>query len=379
MRAPGLNAAPSPSAAPPADFVLAVGGGLLLLASVGWLGLTAEAQGGDARAAAAALLLAALAFLAARWTTRRVAWLAPLLLVASAAAVAAMHFDTLLAGPLGNPLGYSNATASFYMLAAGGALMLLARRRAPQLRVLAALAYLGCALVPWLNGCHTAAALVALLPLGLLARSTRGVRLAVAGGGGVLVVVLAGTVVLGATYTPGERGGAVDRLVDATLSERRPQLWHDALRLMAREPLTGVGPSRFPEESPTARMDRDTRWPHNELLHFGAEAGVPGLLLLLGLGGWGFARLWWGGDDAATAVAALSVGALGVHASVDYVLHFPAVLAAGAVLLGAGSCVPRRARDRARQTEGTRSHGPAEPEFDLSFLDELERRGASRR
>ena len=51
---------------------------------------------------------------------------------------------------------------------------------------------------------------------------------------------------------------------------------------------------------------------HRAALHLGAEAGVPALLLLLGVFGWGFCRLWWGGGDVAAAVgrieAAVVVG-----------------------------------------------------------------------
>jgi hypothetical protein len=379
VRAHGMTREHAKRRAPgdPGSRTLAIGGGMLLLAAVGWLLLAAEARDGDARPIVGTLGLAALVFVLSRWATTRLAWIAPLLLVAGAVVLAAARSDVLFDRMYESPLGYSNATASFYLLAAAGALLVFARARHVAVRALAVLLFMGCAAVPWLNGCDTAALLVGLLPLGLLARRRATVRRAIVGASAVLVLGLLTTVLLGATYRDGARTGLVDRTVDATLSERRVLLWRDALALTLQNPLTGVGPGRFPEESPVARRHRDTQWPHNEFLRFGAEAGLPALLLLVGLTGWCFARLWWGADDAGTAVAALALGALGLHASIDYILHFPAVAVAGAVLLGAGSAQERRARAsvRGRQPVGRRE--PSEMDLDLSFLDRTTSRPAT--
>jgi hypothetical protein len=60
------------------------------------------------------------------------------------------------------------------------------------------------------------------------------------------------------------------------------------------------------------------------------------LLLLAGLFAWGFARLGLlGAPDAPAIVAAGALAALGIHACVDYVLHFPALPLAAAALFGA--------------------------------------------
>jgi O-antigen ligase len=356
--------------------LLLAGSGLVLVAStLAWLFLVAEVTGGDAVPTAGMLAAAAAVFLVARGATRYSAWLVPLLVAAAAAYVAAANPGTLLARPLGNPLGYSNAVGSFYMLAAAAALLLVARAPYLPLRVVAAVCAVAAALVPWLNSTATASVLVSILPFALFAGSRRGVRVCVSVAGMAVVATLLTTLILGAVYQPGERTGFVDRAVDATLSERRPELWHDALVMVAERPLTGIGPNRFPQESPTAIKDPDTRWPHNEALHFAAEAGIPGFLLLLGLFGWGFARLWWGAGDTGAAVAAAALGAAVVHSNVDYVLHFPAVTLAVAALVGAGSGLPagrqRRGSGKTDPSERTPGEGKGRfREWDWSFLDD---------
>jgi len=105
---------------------------------------------------------------------------------------------------------------------------------------------------------------------------------------------------------------------------------------MGANPLTGVGPGRFQATSPIARGDRDEPWAHHEYLHMGAETGLLGMVLLLGLFVWGFARLLTSGaPDGVAVIGAVAVAALGVHACLDYVLHFPAAPIAAAGLLGA--------------------------------------------
>jgi hypothetical protein len=82
----------------------------------------------------------------------------------------------------------------------------------------------------------------------------------------------------------------------------------------------------------TALTDLDALWAHQEFLQIGAEAGGPAMLLLILLFLWALARLRVGEASTTThVVAGLGVLALGLHASVDYVLHFwqvPVVAAA---------------------------------------------------
>jgi O-antigen ligase len=368
----GRLAGPGKLPRPPVELLLVSGGFTLTIASIAWLLLMAEISGGDATAMCGLLLAIVLAFVVARWLTSYSGWMVPFLVAAAAGLLAISHLDTLLVTPYNNPLGYSNAVGSFYMVAAAAALFVAVRVPQRGLRLIAAAGSIAAALVPVLNSTATASVLVCLLPLALFAKTPRATRIVVIAAAGVMLTTLLTTVYLGASYQPGQRNGTMDRIVDATLSERRPELWHDALVMVTERPLTGVGPNRFPEESPTARKDRDSKWPHNEALHFAAEAGIPGLLLLLGLFGWGFAWLWWGAGDRGTAIAALALGAVGVHSTVDYVLHFPAVGLAMAALVGAGSCLPHRNRSTVPRVslDGPSVGRSAKelPVWDLSFL-----------
>jgi peptidoglycan/xylan/chitin deacetylase (PgdA/CDA1 family) len=122
-------------------------------------------------------------------------------------------------------------------------------------------------------------------------------------------------------------------LVVSGLAGRR-DLWREAYLVMAAHPVTGVGPGGFASTGPGARRDPDLRWAHHEFLQEGAETGAPGLVLLVLAFLWGFARLVAAPPDRVTALGAASLAVLGVHASVDYILHFPAIPAAAAVLLG---------------------------------------------
>lgn len=309
----------------------------LLAALAAWAGVVTVQSGGAPAGTWLVLAVLAGAWLAGRGLAATRWWLPSVVLVAAGAVIAIRDRDVLLDGPLSSPLGYSNATGGLYLLVAAGALLLVARARSWLVRAPGLVAFVAAAAVPWGNGTDTAALLVLAVPLGLLAwRGPRWARTLVAVAGAAVVLALAVTVWLGATYDPEDRGGAVDALVDATLSERRPQLWHDALVLLAGEPLTGVGPGGFSVSSTTARADADASWAHQEWLHLGAETGTPGLGLGLALLATAFARLWWGPGDAGTAVAALGLMGLAVQASIDYVLHFPEVAAAGALLVAAG-------------------------------------------
>ena len=166
------------------------------------------------------------------------------------------------------------------------------------------------------------------------ARLARGSIVAVAL---IFVAVLAGTVALGVGYRPG-----ADTVFVRALTERRLELWHESLALIADHP-GGVGPGRFQDVDPTALRDRDARWAHNEFLQQGVELGWAGLVLVVLLFLWGFARLWvHPAPDLVVALGAASLAALGIHASVDYVLHFPAVPLAAAALVGTAQAVPLR-------------------------------------
>ncbi|MGH8883817.1 MAG: O-antigen ligase family protein [Egibacteraceae bacterium] len=309
-------------------------GAALLTVTVVWIGLAAGAGNGDAGPVTVALAGAAAVAWIARQVTRLHGWLVPLLVYA---AVAIFAVDSGTPLTRGGPLGYANASAALYFLAAAAALMVFVRCSRPLVRVWALWAAVVAGVLPWLSGVVTAALLVCALPLALTSPPTRDkVRFLMAGGALLVFAVLATTVLLGASYG-GDRTGLVDRVVDATLSERRVQLWRDALAITESNPAFGIGPGRFDEVSPTALANPDTSKAHNEYLQMSAETGFAGFALSLGLLLWGFARLWSGPGDGGAVVAAVALTGVGVHASIDYILHFTAVAVATAALTGAGS------------------------------------------
>ncbi|MGH9283670.1 MAG: O-antigen ligase family protein, partial [Acidimicrobiales bacterium] len=132
--------------------------------------------------------------------------------------------------------------------------------------------------------------------------------------------------------------GALPARAGEVLDERRVLLWRDAAAIAHRHPIDGSGPGSFAALSPTARRDADARWAHSGFLQQGAEAGAVGMALLLAAFGWGFSRLWQAGMQGAfPALGALALAALGLHASLDYVLHFPAVPLVASALVGAAT------------------------------------------
>ncbi|MBJ6727099.1 O-antigen ligase family protein [Geomesophilobacter sediminis] len=75
---------------------------------------------------------------------------------------------------------------------------------------------------------------------------------------------------------------------NATDEQGRIAIWKVGLRLIAENPLTGVGFNRFTEGVGRDRQERDldqARWQtaHNSVIQIGAEAGVPGLILFIAL------------------------------------------------------------------------------------------------
>jgi O-antigen ligase len=204
--------------------------------------------------------------------------------------------------------------------------------------VLAAVSFAGLAFVV-----HVAAAqwLVIVLPPaallpGVLAGAA-GFRWAVAVLEGLLVAAVVVTTLLGASFGRGGETDSAQHVAGQVLSEQRLRLWHEAFAMMQSHPVTGVGPDRFQVVSPTAQRHPDYRWTHNEFLQQGAEAGIPGLLLLSTLFLWAFGRLWTvERAGPITALSAAALAALGLHATIDYVMHFPAVPIIAAALAGVG-------------------------------------------
>jgi O-antigen ligase len=95
---------------------------------------------------------------------------------------------------------------------------------------------------------------------------------------------------LGALFLPGEGpahvvGQRVSALIERSPHDDRPEIWGEALREMAADPVTGQGPGNFPVSS-RAEIVRSVSFAplhaHNILLTWAAETGLPGAVLIVG-------------------------------------------------------------------------------------------------
>lgn len=287
----------------------------------------------------------AAAFAAGALLPRRAVVGAGLVIGAGTAVAVLSAPDGLSGNALAGPLGYGNANGA--MCAQGVAACMLATLRGRRLSRLLGIALAAVLLLlAWQTAsaaglvaamlCAAGSLLIASLPATRRAGAARKVVLLA---GAAVGVALTATVALGATYdVAAPRDDPLSRVLDRGLSERRIVLWSEALDLLADQPVRGVGAGRFAQESPTARSDDDARWAHSAFLQQAAENGAPGLLAFLALSGWVFAVLHRAaGRDPSAAVGALAAGALLGHATLDYVLHFPAVALLAAVVVGAAA------------------------------------------
>lgn len=326
---------------------------LVLGAAAVWWSVSALLAGSPVGVATGLLLGVALT-VAASWIAAA-RWPSVVLAGVVGAAVAVFGAEagaTLRSGPLQGPFGYANATAAFFAQAIVAALLLAVVARGP-LRVVAVIAATG--FVPIVLLTQSSAAVI-LLPatvgVALAIERWRGGRAAVAACGGLFVAALVTTIVLGA-IGPRDAGGPLDRVIGATVTEERVGLWNDALSLTARHPLLGVGPGGFALAGRIASSDPDLRWAHNEFLQAGSETGLLGYAFAVGVFLWGFVALGQGSPGRVAALSAAGLAILGIHASLDYVLHFPFVTIIGAAVLGAGLGAARREPARTRPTSST--------------------------
>ena len=313
--------------------------GFLCLA-LAWTFVSAATSGGSPYGVAGVLLATAVALTGAAALSGRLRWLPPAIVVGVATVLAVLSGQDIVSSrPLGGPFAYANATGGFYLQAAIAGVMLAGsapNRWARLAGTIAAVAFAGIVIA-----CGSAAAAMLLaLPVGVYAmfhlssEKPAMARATFRGMGALLAIALIGSAVIGAIGT----GEATGRRGVGGIDERRQALWHDALTLLRAEPFTGVGPGRFSTESPVARSDADARWAHNGFLQFGAETGVTGLVLLLLVFMWAIAGLASAvRPDVVTVLGAAAVVAFGIGASVDYLMHFPALPVAAAALAGTAS------------------------------------------
>ncbi len=75
-------------------------------------------------------------------------------------------------------------------------------------------------------------------------------------------------------------------------AQQRLDAWSVCLQIMQDYPLTGIGHRNLMEVYPRYSVKENPRVAHNSFLHLGAEVGIPALMLLLGLIGLSYFRLW---------------------------------------------------------------------------------------
>jgi hypothetical protein len=316
--------------------------GTLLISVAGvWILWTSALSGGSAVPGIELLLACGVLLLGARIIGSHVRLLVPMAVLAAAVIVAVRSTTGILStAPLSGPLRYINADGAFYVQAAIAGLMVVSGARSWVLRFLGGLAAVVFGVLPFIVHALAAALLVVALPgISLVSAAlggASGARAAVALFGLLFIGSLAATIWLGGTYSASEPD-LFQRAAASAVDEHRLVLWHDAFVIMQDHPGTGVGPRRYQVVSPIASKDPDSRWAHNEFLQQGAEGGIVGLVLLAALFIWGFSRLRAvGAASVVTTLGAASLAALGIHACVDYVMHFPAVSLTAAALVGTG-------------------------------------------
>jgi putative inorganic carbon (HCO3(-)) transporter len=181
-------------------------------------------------------------------------------------------------------------------------------------------------------------------------------------GAGVLGLVVVAVLILTGTApdrlaTVGARLATVSSGAAANPYDDRPSIWREATQLIVERPVTGFGPTSFPEAS--ARVRAPETWPqvrrplgqwrlqpgadhaHNTLLTVGAELGLPAVGLLVGttaavaLAAFSALRRCRRGPVAMAALAGAGGLACFIgHGIVDFTLRNPILLTTLAVLVG---------------------------------------------
>jgi O-antigen ligase len=308
-------------------------------------------------------LLAILAVCAGYAAGRILGALLPVLAPAAAAlAVLALVLvppTRLSAHPDAPPLGYPNADAALLVLAVGAAGCAAWAARGNGWRLGLRFAGLGAAVTALALGSAAAfAAGVAVTLCSLAAARVRRRLLGLCG------LALAALLAVGGSYAV-----AVDALpsglsesLTGQLTQPRVELWHEAVGMAERNPLRGVGPERFTEESTLQPVDAPlSASPQSAPLQLAAEQGVPGAALLAVAFGWLLYALWRSPRSTPvvlTAGAALT--GLALLATVDHVLSYAVVTSGAGFLAGLATARPL--------TEAGDAPGAAERDGDGSLL-----------
>jgi O-antigen ligase len=306
---------------------------VLVTAFAGWNVLSAVVTDGNPWPPLALTVAATAVYAVGRtWGSRDPVLVAALIVFGILVSVVVAGPRAVSGSPLAPVLGYANANAALYTLGVVAATIIATFAERKIIRWLGAVLALAMLALAVINTSRAAVVLaISVLLVALTARHLgRWVTLVAPL---LVLAAIATTVVLGATH-----GTATLALLEEELTERRTVLWQEALDIAAAEPVFGVGSGGFAETSPTALADADARWAHSAYLEVAAETGVPGFVLLLALLWWVYGSLYRSRQDARLVVIGTAgVTALAIHAAVDYVAHFPAVVLIAAVLAGLAS------------------------------------------
>ncbi|HEX5511704.1 MAG TPA: O-antigen ligase family protein [Actinomycetales bacterium] len=224
--------------------------------------------------------------------------------------------------PEAPPLGYANANAALAVAAV--ALLLGGVNRWPA-GMRTALWVAGSLVTVWTVYIGSSAGAVgAMLVLAAAAVQGRVAPRAAALGAGLLLAAGIGvTALLGALQPPG---------ASELLTGTRLALWSQALTALRAHPIYGLGPGAFADQNLVAG-DVDTAKAHSLWLETGAELGFPGLLLAVLCAALVLVVLARSRSSAAVVACGLAA-AFGLHACIDYVADFPAVIAVVAFAMG---------------------------------------------
>jgi len=314
-----------------------VHGGLLLFAVTAlavWSTISSIPGRGDPWPLIGVLAAALASYVAGAMLPHAKRWVGAACVVVAAGALAPV-LDVGRGQPNGGPFGYVNTTAAFYMVASAAGLMLAASARNSFGRAIGWIAAVACAAVPMLTRSAAAAVLVVFMPLGTMLATAfvpRALgRLLVA----AVILALAVTAALGATFRESGRPAGLERIATNHLTQRRLILWHDALAEMKAHPVFGVGPTRFARFSAAGNADPDARSAHNVFLQQGAETGFVGLVLAL-VAVLVAITVTVSGRDGFSYIAAGAIASLFVASCIDHVLH-ASTLSAVALLAGAAT------------------------------------------
>ncbi len=235
-------------------------------------------------------------------------------------------------GPLAPPLGYANADGTIYALGVAAATM--GATLAGQTATRRALWFLAFVLLGFsaITTSKAATALATGILLAALTARWLDRRVVVSA---PLIVIFGVTTTILVALAPGSSSLS---MLDRALTDRRAVLWQEALEITKRHPIFGAGPGSFAGISPTARSDADALWAHSAYLEMAADTGILGALLLGAMLFWVYGALYRSQHDPRLVVIGTAAAtAFAVHAAIDYIAHFPAVVLTAAILVGMAS------------------------------------------